>query len=130
MKLNKLYLIFVFILCGCGGSSEGDKAQETVPTSITEPPNSTLLSENIASDNAQFSQFLDHKISINPQEYGFSSGSVYLKVYTQSQQVLFLGKVSSINSFQINLPNSIGKIYFDLFSPISTQSQFTGEIIL
>jgi len=131
MKEKIWNIILISTLVGCGGGgSEADS--KTPPPVSSNPPveTSNLLIDNPISDNAQFSQYMSHSVSILPEDYGFSSSEVYLKIYTLDQKVLFLGKVASMKAFSLHLPSSIDRVYFDLFSPITSEEQFTGEIIL
>lgn len=73
---------------------------------------------------------MSYSISILPEDYDFSASEVYLKIYTLDEKVLFLGKVVSMKAFSLHLPSFVDWIYFDLFSPVRTEEQFTGEIVL
>ncbi|MBU2967940.1 hypothetical protein KO527_00995 [Pseudoalteromonas sp. C2R02] len=131
MRENIWNIILINTLIGCGGGGDGAESKTPPPVSITPPAETSyLLTDNPVSESAQFSQYISHSIAILPEDYGFSSSEVYLKIYTLDQKVLFLGKVASMKAFSLHLPSSVDRVYFDLFSPVTTEEQFTGEIIL
>jgi len=69
-------------------------------------------------------------IAVLTEDYGFNSNDVFLKIYTSDKKVLFLGKISQVKSFSLDIPPVIDKLYFELFLKNSDDKQFKGEIVL
>ncbi|MBD1582139.1 hypothetical protein [Pseudoalteromonas sp. S16_S37] len=130
-----------FIVVGCGGSSQeqtnqvntqpqNSVQQITQQTAQPTTPTSTLLIDNLADDKFQFSQFSDHTLVIDPQSYGFSADTVFVKVYTEDGNTLFLGKISGVLNLNLYLENIKSKVIIDMFSIVSGDPQITQEINL
>ena len=130
--MKKIIACYFIILglsgCGGGGGSDAKPVPDTV--GAVAPPSTTLLKDNPAAANAQFSQFKNHELTLSVQEYGFSANEVFVKVYTSSEQVLFLGKISGDNNLSVYVPKTTSVVWVDLFSTVSGDPQITKEFSL
>ena len=127
--------LFTLVLTGCGGGGGDTQPATAIVKSESSAAPSSLLADNPANANANFNQFSDYTLNITPSEFGFSAQTVFLKVYTRSQssddeQVLFLGKVSGQQAFNIHVPKSVSYVYLDMFSGVSGDPQITEEVKL
>jgi hypothetical protein len=135
MKRLLITSIFTISLtaCGGGGSEESSPTQVSQATSASNASTDTTdsqslkLTDNKAADNAQFSQFKFQKMQINILGLGFEAKTVFLKIYTQDNKTLFLGKVPNSPNFEFYLPNDVSKIKYDVFSTLKTDPQITKE---
>jgi len=112
MNLNIWQLICLIIFLGCSAV------------------NTSKIDNSNKHSNVQFSRDISTYISILPEDYGFSSSEVYLKIYTSDKRVLFVGKLAKMKAFSLELPQVIDKVYFELFSENPAEKQFKGEIRL
>ncbi|WP_372766328.1 hypothetical protein [Pseudoalteromonas sp.] len=122
---NQLYSLCCILLVACGGTSNEQTAMPA-PVSVK----SNKLIDNPVSDNANFAQFKQHHVEIDLQSITLNGNNIYIKVYVNTEQTLFLGKVPAQRVFSIHVPNNIKTIKYDIFSDFSDDQQVTGEISL
>ncbi|MGR5145386.1 hypothetical protein ACQKP8_02415 [Photobacterium alginatilyticum] len=108
------------ILAGCGSESS---------PSISGSAESTRLSDNIAPPNARFEQYRISAFELDPSQFALAGNRVFLKVYSSSGNVLFLGQIDKQKpvSLPLSLPNSEGIVKFDLFSDLDGDDSISRE---
>lgn len=127
--MNKLNLaICIALLSGCGGGES--ETSSSVDNAPVEKKVSSLLADNKLTDDSNFNQYKDFKVTIDVTNYEFTSDTVFLKVYTDSNRTLYLGKANPQSQFSIHVPNNVDQIYFDLFSDFQQDKQINGVIKL
>lgn len=114
------------MLIACGGGSSD--TPESIPTPVSVKSNKLI--DNPVDENANFAQFQQHKVEINLQELTLNGNNIFIKVYVDAEQTLFLGKVPEQHVFSIHVPNKVKTIKYDIFSDFSDDEQVTGEISL
>ena len=119
------YIVFSLcslMLIACGGGSSD--TPEPIPTPVS------VKSNKLIDEDANFAQFQQHKVEINLQDLTLNGNNIFIKVYVDAEQTLFLGKVPEQHVFSIHVPNKIKTIKYDIFSDFSDDEQVTGEISL
>ncbi|MCG7585394.1 hypothetical protein [Photobacterium sp. OFAV2-7] len=108
------------ILTGCGSESS---------PSISGLTESTRLSDNNAPPNARFEQYRISAFELDPSQFALAGNRVFLKVYSSSGNVLFLGQINKQKpvSLPLSLPNSERVVKFDLFSDLDGDNSISRE---
>ncbi|WP_026377157.1 hypothetical protein [Aestuariibacter salexigens] len=138
MKIFSILLSALFI-AGCGGG--GDSSNETVSTQTsgsasvstgTSAPqqNSKKLGDNSAPSNAEFTQFSAFLATLSDQTGEFESQNIYLKLYTDGGNTLYLGRYKPALPIQTHIPNHLTRVYVDIFSNDPSDTTITRELSL
>lgn len=118
--------ILCLMLIACGGGTSNEQPPAPTPVSVQ----SNKLSDNAVDENANFAQFKQHQVEIDLQTLALNGNNIYIKVYVDAEQTLYLGKVPAKQVFSIHVPNNVKTIKYDIFSDFSDDEQVTGEISL
>lgn len=128
------YVIATAFLCGCGGGgSDGPTtASSAVPvqTQATQQEPSNKFADNTVDSNTEFYQFQDYIASIPDRMTEFKSNEVYLKLYTQDGNSLYLGRYSTALDLRVHVPNHIKTVNIDIFSSDPTDPVISEELAL
>lgn len=135
---NYHVFLFSFLLSGCGGGSADSPKAEQQQTPVTPPvttpavevPKSTKLVDNSVPDSTEFNQFASALPQIPDKTALFKSKNLYLKVYTNNGNALYLGRYHAAIPIEFHVPNHIKSVKYDIFSTDPTDPQISGEIAL
>jgi len=119
-------LVIASFIVGCGGSDDNNN------TNMAEELTSSLLSEQFAPGNAQFSNFENKSFSVDPQLFNFGGNNVYLKVYDMDGNVFYLGRINkdALFSIELVLPNNDSIVAYDIFTDSANDLSISGDFVL
>ena len=116
-NLASSILCLMLIACGGGASNEQPPA-----------PSPVVVQSN--DENATFAQFKQHQVEIDLKALSLTGKNIYIKVYVDAEQTLYLGKLPSQEVFSIHVPNNVETIKYDIFSDFEHDTQLSGEVSL
>ena len=104
---------------------------EDTTENLTSTASSALI-DNPAPENANFDNFVNHTVSIDPRQYALRSDRIFLKLAYENGDLIYLGEISPYkrNDFVINLPVDQTEVSFQLFSTSSSDDIIFGRITL
>ena len=119
--------MFCFLLAACGG---GGASNEQPPAPSPVVVKSNKLIDNPVDENATFAQFKQHQVEIDLKALSLTGNNIFIKVYVDAEQTLYLGKLPSQEVFSIHVPNNVETIKYDIFSDFEHDTQLSGEVSL
>ena len=131
----KIAILFIplGLLSACGGGGSGSSS---APIAVNPSPPvqqvrpSTALVDNPLPVTTQFNQFNEYLAQLPDKSKFFKGSDVYIKLYIADGSALYLGRLQTISTVQIYLPNHIKSVMVDIFSTDPEDQQITEEITL
>ena len=127
-KFYRLALISLFLLMhACGTQEDTTDVTTTVNTNV-----SSLLTDNPLASAKDFNNFQNKTIAIDPSALPLSGNRLFLKLYRDNNDIIFLGEIDrfSLFSIEINILLDVESLNYEIFSNDNSDIAQFGMITL
>jgi len=117
-------IIFILPLYGCG-------TEENTDTPLPPEQSTRLIDSNISTEMS-FANFKNKTFSIDPAILTFSGNRIFLKLYRQGGEILFLGQINRYRPFTISVQIRLDdtQFHYELFTNDDDDTTQSGIISL